>query len=40
MREVNASKFREQRLSVLDHLDREGIISTKHGKPVALQGAG
>jgi antitoxin (DNA-binding transcriptional repressor) of toxin-antitoxin stability system len=32
---MNASKFKEQCLSVLDHLDPEGLIITKHGKPVA-----
>jgi hypothetical protein len=32
---MNASKFKEQCLAVLDHLDPEGLIITKHGKPVA-----
>ncbi len=32
---LNASKFKEQCLSLLDHLDPDGIIITKHGKPVA-----
>lgn len=35
MQQVNASKFKEQCLSLLDHLDPDGIIITKHGKPVA-----
>ena len=35
MQQMNASKFKEQCLSVLDHLDAEGLIITKHGKPVA-----
>jgi len=35
MKEISASKFKEQCLSLLDHLDPEGIIVTKHGKPVA-----
>jgi prevent-host-death family protein len=35
MRVVSVSKFREQCLSLLDHLDPEGIVVTKHGKPVA-----
>ncbi len=35
MATMNASKFKEQCLSVLDHLDAEGIVITKHGKPVA-----
>ena len=33
--EISASKFKEQCLSLLDHLDPEGIVVTKHGKPVA-----
>ena len=32
---MNASKFKEQCLAVLDNLDPEGLIITKHGKPVA-----
>lgn len=32
---MNASKFKEQCLAVLDHLDPEGLVITKHGKPVA-----
>jgi prevent-host-death family protein len=35
MQTLNASKFKEQCLMLLDHLDSEGIIITKHGKPVA-----
>lgn len=35
MQQMNASKFKEQCLNVLDHLDPEGLIITKHGKPVA-----
>ena len=35
MQQMNASKFKEQCLAVLDHLDPEGILITKHGKPVA-----
>ena len=35
MRQINASKFREQCLSLLDNLQPEGVIVTKHGKPVA-----
>ena len=35
MRQMNASKFKEQCLALLDHLDQEGIIITKRGKPVA-----
>ena len=33
--QINASKFKEQCLSLLDNLDPDGIIITKHGKPVA-----
>jgi len=35
MREINASKFKEQCLSLLDNLDNEGIVITKRGRPVA-----
>ena len=35
MRQLNASKFKEQCLALLDHLGPEGIIITKHGKPIA-----
>jgi prevent-host-death family protein len=32
---VSASQFKEQCLSLLDNLDPEGLVITKHGKPVA-----
>jgi antitoxin (DNA-binding transcriptional repressor) of toxin-antitoxin stability system len=32
---MGAAKFKEQCLSILDHLDPEGVVITKHGKPVA-----
>jgi prevent-host-death family protein len=35
MKKVAAAKFKEQCLSILDHLSPEGIVVTKHGKPVA-----
>jgi prevent-host-death family protein len=35
MEQLNASKFKERCLSLLDHLDPDGIVITKHGKPVA-----
>lgn len=35
MKTVGASKFKQQCLSLLDHLDPEGLVITKHGKPVA-----
>jgi antitoxin (DNA-binding transcriptional repressor) of toxin-antitoxin stability system len=33
--QLNASKFKEQCLSLLDHLGPDGIVITKHGKPIA-----
>ncbi len=33
--EVSASKFKAECLSLLDRLDPDGIIVTKHGKAVA-----
>jgi prevent-host-death family protein len=35
MKKMAAAKFKEQCLSVLDHLEPEGLVITKHGKPVA-----
>lgn len=35
MKKIAAAKFKEQCLSLLDRLGPEGIIVTKHGKPVA-----
>jgi prevent-host-death family protein len=35
MKKVAAAKFKEQCLSILDRLGPEGIVITKHGKPVA-----
>lgn len=35
MTTMNVSKFKEQCLSLLENLDPEGIVITKHGKPVA-----
>ena len=35
MKLINAAKFKEQCLSLLDNLDNEGIVVTKRGKPVA-----
>ncbi len=35
MVQITASKFKEQCLAVLDNLGPEGIVVTKHGKPVA-----
>lgn len=32
---IGAAKFKEQCLQILDHIDEEGLIITKNGKPVA-----
>jgi prevent-host-death family protein len=32
---LSASEFKAKCLQILDHLDREGIVVTKRGKPVA-----
>ncbi len=34
-RSIGAAKFKEQCLSLFDQLSPEGLIITKHGKPVA-----
>ena len=36
MQTIGAAKFKEQCLSLLDQLDAEGIIITKHGTPARL----
>ena len=35
MKTIGAAKFKEQCLALLDGLDPEGIVVTKHGRPVA-----
>lgn len=35
MKTIGAAKFKEQCLALLDRLDVEGLVITKHGKPVA-----
>ena len=35
MKQIPASKFKEQCLSLLDRVGEEGIVITKRGKPVA-----
>ena len=35
MKQIGATKFRKQCLSILDRLDDDGIVITKRGKPVA-----
>ena len=33
MKKIGAAKFKEQCLALLDQLDADGLIVTKHGKP-------
>ena len=35
MKTVPAARFKEQCLSIIDRLDPQGIVITKHGRPVA-----
>ena len=35
MKTIEAAQFKKQCLALLDRLDAEGLIITKHGKPVA-----
>ena len=35
MNSIGAAKFKEQCLALLDRLDADGLVVTKHGKPVA-----
>jgi prevent-host-death family protein len=35
MKQIAAAKFEEQCLSFLDRVDPDGIVITKHGKPMA-----
>ena len=35
MKTIEAAQFKKQCLALLDRLDAEGLIVTKHGKPVA-----
>ena len=35
MKTMGSAKFKEQCLAVLDQVGPEGIVITKHGKPVA-----
>lgn len=35
MKQIAAAKFKEQCLALLNAADPEGIVITKHGKPVA-----
>lgn len=35
MKRIGAARFKEQCLALLDRLTPEGLVITKHGKPVA-----
>jgi len=35
MKRIAAARFKEQCLSIIDRLDPQGIVITKHGRPVA-----
>lgn len=35
MKTIGAAKFKEQCLSLVERLDAEGLVITKHGRPVA-----
>ena len=35
MQTISAAKFKEQCLALIDQVDRDGIVITKRGKPVA-----
>ncbi len=35
MRKMAAAKFKQHCLALLDNVDPDGIVITKHGKPVA-----
>ncbi len=35
MKTIDAAKFKKQCLALLDRLDAEGLVVTKHGKPIA-----
>ena len=35
MKTIGAAKFKEQCLGLLDQLDDDGLVVTKHGRPVA-----
>lgn len=35
MKEVTATEFKAKCLRMLDELDAEGLVITKHGKPIA-----
>lgn len=35
MKTIGAAKFKEKCLALLERVDAEGIVITKHGKPIA-----
>ena len=35
MKTIGVNEFKEQCLTLLDELDAEGLVITKHGKPIA-----
>lgn len=35
MKSIGATEFKQKCLSILDRVDPEGLLITKHGKPVA-----
>lgn len=35
MKKIAAAKFKEQCLAILDRLGPDGVVVTKHGRPVA-----
>lgn len=35
MKTINVTRFKEQCLSIVDHLHGEGLVITKRGRPVA-----
>ena len=35
MKTIGAAKFKERCLELIEKVDREGIVITKHGKPIA-----
>jgi prevent-host-death family protein len=35
MKKISATKFKEQCLAIFDRLQGDGVVVTKHGKPVA-----
>ena len=36
MKEISATKFKEQCLAILGKVDQDGLVITRRGKPVAM----